>query len=555
MGCLIIALMMLIPGGMKAQEKTDGSGAIVIYNSYSMSGLAAEWASEYSASNPGLKFKAVSLPDKELGKMILSGGNLCILTAYDPVEEKGDAGFQIVLGREVIVPVVNRANPYLKDLDTKGISAGTFEALLEDAGNMRWGSVLRNNAREPVSLYCLDQATVKTGLSRFIPGFPEKEKSFRTLDILNLRKALAADPYAIGFCRLTDLIDPATKNLVQDLSIVPVDRNQNGSLDHSEQIYGSLDEFNRGVWIGKYPKSLVNNIYCMARTRPVKIGETAFLAWALTSGQEDLPLGGFTALAFSEKQSQMDKILTTSIQPAASTASGFSLARIVLLILVGIVVVSIILDVVIRRYKRRKEGLRHVFPGRPAAMEEKFMHIPGGIFFDKSHTWAFMEQDGMVKVGIDDFMQHVTGPITRLEMKVPGEKIKKGDHLCTLVQKGKQLRLFSPVSGIVKAQNTVLSYDPTVLNRSPYHEGWVYLIEPTNWIREIGLLSMADKYRSWLNGEFARLRDFLTTCVSQGRPGVQYVLQDGGPLRDNVLAELGPEVWEEFQTRFINYPK
>ncbi len=33
------------------------------------------------------------------------------------------------------------------------------------------------------------------------------------------------------------------------------------------------------------------------------------------------------------------------------------------------------------------------------------------------------------------------------------------------------------------------------------------------------------------------------------------VLQDGGELKDNVLADLGPEVWEEFQTKFIDPSK
>jgi hypothetical protein len=30
------------------------------------------------------------------------------------------------------------------------------------------------------------------------------------------------------------------------------------------------------------------------------------------------------------------------------------------------------------------------------------------------------------------------------------------------------------------------------------------------------------------------------------------VLQDGGELRDGVLTDKAPEVWEEFQTKFID---
>jgi hypothetical protein len=33
------------------------------------------------------------------------------------------------------------------------------------------------------------------------------------------------------------------------------------------------------------------------------------------------------------------------------------------------------------------------------------------------------------------------------------------------------------------------------------------------------------------------------------------MLQDGGELSDNVLAELEPKVWEDFQTNFIDTSK
>jgi hypothetical protein len=32
-------------------------------------------------------------------------------------------------------------------------------------------------------------------------------------------------------------------------------------------------------------------------------------------------------------------------------------------------------------------------------------------------------------------------------------------------------------------------------------------------------------------------------------------MQDGGELTDNPLEGLGPEVWEEFQSNFINISK
>ena len=44
-------------------------------------------------------------------------------------------------------------------------------------------------------------------------------------------------------------------------------------------------------------------------------------------------------------------------------------------------------------------------------------------------------------------------------------------------------------------------------------------------------------------------------CKYEETNGVQMVLQDGGELRTGILAEFGPEVWEEFQTNFIDVSK
>ena len=63
-----------------------------------------------------------------------------------------------------------------------------------------------------------------------------------------------------------------------------------------------------------------------------------------------------------------------------------------------------------------------------------------------------MEQDGMIRLGIDDFLQHVTGTITRIMMKEPGEIVRRGEKILTLTKFGKQLSLYSPVSGTIKAQ-------------------------------------------------------------------------------------------------------
>lgn len=138
-------------------------------------------------------------------------------------------------------------------------------------------------------------------------------------------------------------------------------------------------------------------------------------------------------------------------------------------------------------------------------------------------------------------------------MKSPGEKVLKGDHILSLIQKGKQLDIQSPLSGTITSVNEKLSISTGVINSSPYNEGWVYTIEPDNWVQESRLMVMAGKYIERIRTEFTQVKDFLASLP--GVSGDRYasiVLQDGGELKDGLLEEFGPEIWEEFQVKFID---
>jgi len=135
-------------------------------------------------------------------------------------------------------------------------------------------------------------------------------------------------------------------------------------------------------------------------------------------------------------------------------------------------------------------------------------------------------------------------------MKEPGEKIKKGEPFLTIIQDGKQLNLKAPISGTIKSQNKKLISNASLINQSPYNEGWIYTIEPTNWLRDTQFLIFANGYREWLKMEFLHIKDFLAIAIRTSP--TELVLQDGGEIKDGILKDLKPEIWEDFQTHFID---
>ncbi|MCX6283208.1 MAG: hypothetical protein NTW31_03085 [Bacteroidetes bacterium] len=551
--CLLVTFCCSNLCSIVANSKTNppSSGSISVYCSPELYNLATKWAGEYAIANPGHSVNVIKTGEPGISSLI-NEKNICFVGEESTASEKHGPVFQIVVGREIIVPVISSKNPFLKEIYEKGISSSALAQSLQAPGKMKWGTLLNNDQSATVRYFILDNDFTKAGVRDFVKTDQASVGALKSENPKELISSVQNDPYAIGFCRMTDIFNPNTSTFTQNILLMPIDKNGNGKMDYMEKIYDNFQDFTRGVWIGKYPKALTNNIYCISKTKPSGESEIAFLNWVLSSGQALLPANGYSDLVSNERQSQMDKLIVSPVYAEAPQETN-STARLVLMILVMLVAISFTLDLVIRKYRSSRTQPNETRSGELMVFDEENVNIPKGLYFDTSHTWAFMEQDGTVKIGIDDFIQHITGTITSIGMKNPGISIKKGDQLCILIQKGKHLIIHSPVSGTIMEQNSELSADSSVINKSPYSKGWVYRIRPDNWAREIEFLSMADKYKTWLSTEFTRLRDFLASILpsaSQGYTGI--ILQDGGTLKDHVLADLGPEVWEDFQTKFIN---
>jgi glycine cleavage system H protein len=181
------------------------------------------------------------------------------------------------------------------------------------------------------------------------------------------------------------------------------------------------------------------------------------------------------------------------------------------------------------------------------------LRIPQGLFYSKNHTWTHLEQSGSAKVGLDDFLIHLTGEVTFSNLKNPGEVIRKGELLTEIVQGEKLLKIYSPLSGEILDTNSVLFENPGVLNKDPYGQGWIYKIKPSKWIAETNSYFLAEEAISWSKNELERFKDFMSVTLNKYSPETSMVvLQDGGELSDKPLSELPDEVWQDFQKTFLN---
>jgi glycine cleavage system H lipoate-binding protein/ABC-type phosphate transport system substrate-binding protein len=552
---LLFGCLYAISNNATSSYDNSSAGSINVTASPELYDLTIKLTNEYCRLNPTQKISVRKASVSNVSELI-SSGEIGFIPEESYLKMNNHLDWSMVIGREVIVPVMNAKNPLLNEIYHKGITTKELVQIIVNHGIVNWGDLVGNAQKIPLNVYIANDQNTQSVLKNLLNKNELGVSGILPLSTQEMISAIQKDPNAFGFCNLTQISDSDNQNLLEGLKFVPIDKNGNGKIDYMEDIYANIESFSRGVWIGKYPKALSSNIYSVSSTTPSNISEVAFLKWVLSVGQSFLNEHGYSDLVYNERLSQMAKFgqpeLYASI-PVERTSSVFS---VILLILLSIIMIGVVVELVFRRSRRYKKASQEVLPASLRIFNEESVNIPKGLYFGKTHLWAFMKKNGLVRIGIDDFLQHITGIITRVELKSEGDVVRKGELLLTIVRKGKHLNVYSPISGAITQVNRNLETNASLLNSSPYSDGWIYTIEPINWGLEIQYLLIAEKYKEALTDEFMRLKAFFATLIKANQNDFAYVtMQDGGELIDNPLAELGPNVWDDFQTKFIDTSK
>ncbi len=172
-----------------------------------------------------------------------------------------------------------------------------------------------------------------------------------------------------------------------------------------------------------------------------------------------------------------------------------------------------------------------------------------GLFYGAGHTWARLESDGSVRVGIDDFARRLLGRLDQIDVAPAGVSLARQDAAFVVHQGGKSVGFAAPIEGVVTAVNQAVLGDPESVRRDPYESGWLVTLRPKHLANNLRSLRVGDEAARWMREEVARLRDFLAAQVPADALGA--TLHDGGEPADGLLEHLDAPVWERFESEFL----
>lgn len=126
------------------------------------------------------------------------------------------------------------------------------------------------------------------------------------------------------------------------------------------------------------------------------------------------------------------------------------------------------------------------------------MTFESGVRYQQSHEWAKKDGD-LIVVGISDYAQDSLGDVVYVELPEVGLTNKKGEPFGVVESVKAASDVYLPLGGEVVEVNGELGDAPNLVNESPFDNGWLIKIKPTD-ASEYDSLMSADEYETYTKG-------------------------------------------------------
>ena len=103
------------------------------------------------------------------------------------------------------------------------------------------------------------------------------------------------------------------------------------------------------------------------------------------------------------------------------------------------------------------------------------MNVPEKLHYTPDHEWVKVDGD-VATVGITDHAQEELSDIVFVELPSVGQAVGSGDSIAVVESVKAASDIYSPLGGEIVEINTEVEGDPSILNSSPYEDGWIFKV-------------------------------------------------------------------------------
>lgn len=283
-----------------AQPTQNLKGTIRVSGAWALYPMMVKWAEEFRKTHPGVR---IDISAGGAGKGIadaLAGMVDIGMVSRDirPEEIKPNTTYVPVV-KDAVFPTINTNNPVIREVIRRGFKKRVFADLWIIGKPTSWGEISGTTNRNFVQVYTRsDSCGAAETWAQYLGKKQEDLKGVGVYGDPGLAEAVKRDVLAIGYNNLNYAYDSKTGLPVTGIQIIPIDVNENGKVDPSEDL-STKEKAIKAVMSGSYPAPPARDLYLITKEQFSEPSRT-FVRWILTEGQQFVNEVGY--IKISQKQ-------------------------------------------------------------------------------------------------------------------------------------------------------------------------------------------------------------------------------------------------------------
>ena len=282
-------------------ESQSGNPVILIEGSYALVPFIRECGLGFNAvqADPLVK---VSPAGSGIAIHRLQRGEIDIALVSRPLtsEEENAGLLAYAVARTGVVVIINSGNPQIDRIFSHGLSTADLRKIFTSSQTHYWKDFLVTQDEFPVHHY---HRADSSGAAELFSGFlyidPYEMQGFPVIGEDQMVRAVQEDEYGIGYANVSDVFDLETGEVRPGLALMPVDLDENGSIEPREALCTKLSDFQDAICKTTYPYLLSRNLYMVVTDRRGQGAIGEFIEWVVRNGAEIADKQGYAPVPSS----------------------------------------------------------------------------------------------------------------------------------------------------------------------------------------------------------------------------------------------------------------
>jgi phosphate transport system substrate-binding protein len=300
------------PASPSGNATAAGSQKITISGAFALYPMMVKWAEEYQKVHKDVTIEvSAGGAGKGMTDALTGMVDLGMVSRDISPEEIEKGAVYVPVTKDAVVVTGNAHNPVLVDLKKQGINKSVFRQIFVNETVTDWGIVVRQpKISDKINVYTRSDACGAADVWAKYLGYKQEDlKGTGVFGDPGLADAVKTDRLGIGYNNIGFAYDAATGLPLDGLVIIPLDLNDNGTIDPEEELYATRDTITSAINTGKYPSPPARELNLVTKgnfTGPSR----EFVRWILTDGQQYVQESGYIPLTDDRIRQALEKVST-----------------------------------------------------------------------------------------------------------------------------------------------------------------------------------------------------------------------------------------------------